>query len=126
MRERVDWYRSILFCHLIERGIEKDVSVCGVGHEEIERGIAGCDYCNWTFDDICPIEVCQVAFLAEGIDLGMDIWPQGIARGLEVDEEDNGLRGRGVEDAVGWYLRIRVKVGYGVLMLEYVQQRIDI
>ena len=77
--------------HLVEWCIKENVSVGGIGDNEVEGCIAGSDDRDWAFDYVCAVEVGQVAFLTKGLELRYNIWPEIVARGFKVDKEDQSL-----------------------------------
>ena len=77
--------------HSVQRRIEEDVSVGGIGDKEVEGCIAGSDNRDRAFDYICAVEVSQIAFLAEGFELRYNIRPEIVAGGFEVNKEDQSL-----------------------------------
>ena len=43
--------KSVVAPELVERGVEEDVAVCGVGDEEVEGGVTGADDGDGAGDD---------------------------------------------------------------------------
>ena len=51
-------------------------------------------------DDVRTVAVGEEVAVAERLQGGYDVWPEGRAVSFEVNEEDEGLGGDGVEDTV--------------------------
>ena len=72
--------------HLVEWRIEENVSVGGIGNEEVERCVARADNGYRALDYVCAVKVSQIASLAKRLELGRDIGPELVAGGFEIDE----------------------------------------
>ncbi len=117
---------SILGGHLIEGRVEENITVRNIGHKEVKRCISCPNDCDGTLDDICAVEVGEVVVVAEGLELGNDVGPEVVASSFEVDEQDKGLIGFGVEDAVWWHVGIRIEVRDWILLSKDLEEGFDV
>lgn len=113
----------------MERSVEKDilVRVCGTGGDKIKRRVACADDGDSALDYLCAIDVCEIVLFAKRLEGGLDIRPQCFARGLEVEKEDEGLCGDGVENAGRTALSDSwIERGFWILAREDIEEGIDV
>ena len=72
------------------------------------------------------VVVGEEVAVAEGLEGGDDVWPEGRAVGFEVDEEDHGLLGCGIENASPVGGGAVEEGGYRVLPFEDFDKGIDV
>lgn len=68
--------------------------------DEVEGGVPRCDDCDGGGEEGFAVEEGEVALFSQGLEGCRDDGVEGVAVGLEVYEEDEGLRGVLLEDAV--------------------------
>ena len=108
--------------HLVKWCIEEDVAIGRIGHQHVERGVAGSDYGNRAFVHAGAVEVCEVASLTERFELRGDVGPEIRARSFEIDQEDQSLGRICVEDAIWWCSWRGSEFGNRILLLEDVEE----
>lgn len=122
-------FGGVGFVEVGEGGVEEDVSVGGVGDDEVEWGVAGSDYRYGSLGDgLCvAVPAGQHVLFSERFEVLLDRYPGLCCVGLEVQEKNKTGVGSPVEYAKrsSWLFQ-RAGAGFGVLMLENGDKRVDV
>lgn len=109
----------------VQRCVEEDVAIGGVCGHRGEGGVAGAYDGDGAGREGAAVPVAEVAAGAEDIELVFDNGEERGAVGFEVYEEDEGLGGVFVEDAVAGEGAV-FEGGCGVLFVEDLDEGVDV